>query len=80
MDSEGRRITWLADRIGKSQPEVSRWVNGVHRPMRHHRESIAEALGRDVYELWPDHDTDGKGGGTVRGPIQTSETKGRSAA
>lgn len=80
LDHDGRRQDWLAVQVGAHPVEVSRWVRGVHRPMAHTRVAIAEALGRDVFELWPDHDTDGTPANSGREPVQTSPKAGERAA
>ncbi len=54
MQAEGRRQSWLAERIGKDQAEVSRYINRGMLPSEETRHAIAEALGREVAELWPD--------------------------
>jgi transcriptional regulator with XRE-family HTH domain len=56
MEAEGRRQSWLAQRIGKHQSEVSRIVNRGLLPDAETRLAIAAALGRSVEELWPDTD------------------------
>jgi hypothetical protein len=54
MLSEGRRQSWLAERIGQNQSEVSRIVNRGLVPDEEIRLAIAEALRRDPSELWPE--------------------------
>lgn len=50
---EGRKMTWLADRLGVSKQEVGRWVHGVHVPAEATRQEIARTLGRTLDELFP---------------------------
>jgi lambda repressor-like predicted transcriptional regulator len=54
MQDEGRRQTWLAARIGKHESEVSRYINRGLIPDEDTRQAIADALGRQPSELWPD--------------------------
>jgi ParB-like chromosome segregation protein Spo0J len=54
MQDEGRRQSWLARRIGKDQAEVSRYINRGLIPDEPTRVAIADALKRDMAELWPD--------------------------
>ena len=56
MLAEGRRQSWLAEWVGKDQGEMSRIVNRGMVPDEKTRLAIAEALDRDVRELWPDAD------------------------
>jgi len=49
----GRHQKEIAAEVGIDQGALSRIVNGLH-PSLSTRQSIAEALGRDVTELWPD--------------------------
>lgn len=53
LKEEGRKITWLAERIGSSKQEVGRWVHGLHVPQEATQDAIANALGRTTDELWP---------------------------
>ena len=55
MLAEGRRQSWLAERIGKQQSVVSLIINRGLIPDPETRQAIAEALGRKVDELWPEH-------------------------
>jgi transcriptional regulator with XRE-family HTH domain len=50
---EGRKQSWLAEKVGIDQPTLSRIVNGLHCDAAT-CERIALALGRDVAELFPD--------------------------
>lgn len=53
LQDEGRKQSWLAERVGIDQATMSRIVNGFHAddPTR---DAIAQALGRTIEELWPD--------------------------
>ncbi len=53
MVAEGRRQSWLADKIGKNQSEVSRIVNRGLVPDEETQQAIAKALGRKVEDFWP---------------------------
>lgn len=50
---EGRKQSWLAEKVGIDQASLSRIVNGLHADEAT-RTAIADALGRQVDELWPD--------------------------
>lgn len=50
--AEGRKQSWLAEKIGIDQATLSRIVNGLHCDPST-REAIAKALCRSVDELWP---------------------------
>ena len=52
LREDGRKQVWLAERVGATEPLMSRWVHGLI-PPDDKREAIAEALGRNVDELWP---------------------------
>ncbi len=58
LAEEGRKLTWLAAQVGASKQEVWRWVHGLHAPVPSMQERIANALGRDIGELWPDAPVD----------------------
>lgn len=49
---EGRKQSWLAQRVGIDEATLSRIVNGLHCPIEL-REAIASALRRPVADLWP---------------------------
>ncbi len=51
LREEGRRQSWLAERVGVDQATMSRYVHGLHVP-DDKRAAIAEALGREISELW----------------------------
>lgn len=53
LDADGRRQTWLADRLGVDARQVWGWVHGLHVPGQATQNRIAEILGRDVADLWP---------------------------
>ncbi len=53
LREEGRRQSWLAERVGVDQATMSRYVHGLHIP-DDKRRAIAEALGREISELWPE--------------------------
>lgn len=44
----------LAGRIGLHPKTVARWANPGRVPQPRHRAQVAEILGKDVVELWPD--------------------------
>lgn len=50
-----RSQVWLAERIGKHESQVSRYVNGLI-PDDATKLTIAEALGETVQSLWPEHE------------------------
>jgi transcriptional regulator with XRE-family HTH domain len=50
---EGRRQSWLAERVGISQSRMSLIVNGLHVDDDNLRTAIAEALRRPVDEIFP---------------------------
>lgn len=53
MESEGRRFTWLAREAGRSRQTVYNVANGLH-PTPATAEAIAEALGREVEDVFPE--------------------------
>jgi predicted transcriptional regulator len=53
LREQGRKQVWLADRLGVDQALVSHWVHGLTVP-DDMRGRIAELLGRDEAELFPD--------------------------
>lgn len=53
LRAEGRKQTWLADRADLDPGHLSRIVNGLH-PTDATARKIADALGRDVADLWPE--------------------------
>lgn len=54
LEAEGRKQSWLAERVGVDPATLSRIVNGLH-PADDTRAKIAAALGRTEAELWPEH-------------------------
>lgn len=52
LAEEGRKQRWLAERTGINYQRISLIVNGLHCDDATKR-SIAEALGRDVAEVFP---------------------------
>lgn len=53
LTEEGRRQTWLADKVGIDKAHLSRIVNGLHVGDDDLKARIAETLGRTVDELFP---------------------------
>ena len=53
MVDEGRKQTWLAEATGIGRQRVNYIIHGLL-PDGDEARLIAEALGRDVAELWPD--------------------------
>ena len=53
LESEGRKLTWLADQVGVQKSDVWRWVHGLHRPVEATQQRIADALGRHVDDVFP---------------------------
>lgn len=53
LREEGRKQSWLAERIGVDPAQLSRIVNGLHAPEATQR-AIADVLGREIGELWPE--------------------------
>lgn len=58
LDSEGRKQSWLSERTGIDTGTLSRYVNGLHVPEDRQR-AIAEALGRELEDVFPDETADG---------------------
>lgn len=56
LEDEGRSQAWLCRRLGVSRQAVGMWVHGIYTPVPETRAKIAELLGRDAHELWPDLD------------------------
>lgn len=54
MDEEGRRQTWLAQRVGMDAADINRAINRgmILDPAK--KQAIADVLDRKVEELWPD--------------------------
>lgn len=53
LDDEGRRQSWLAERIGKDAAEVSRYAKGMV-PPEGTRQAIADVLRRAPADIWPE--------------------------
>lgn len=53
LAEDGRRQTWLAERLGVDPRQVWGWVHGLHVPGNETQAAIATALGRTVDELFP---------------------------
>lgn len=53
LDQEGRRYSWLAAQIGVDTAQMTRYLNGMYVP-EDRRKAIADVLGRDVAELFPE--------------------------
>lgn len=53
MESEGRRYTWLADETGLSRQTIYNVANGLH-PSDSTVEAVANALGREINDVFPD--------------------------
>lgn len=54
LDEDGRRQTWLAERLGTDSRQVWGWVHGIHVPSVETRQRIADLLGRSVDDLFPE--------------------------
>lgn len=53
LEDEGRRQSWLARTTGIDQADISRMANRGMHPSQDEAQRIADALGRQVSELWP---------------------------
>lgn len=53
LAEDGRRQTWLAERLDVDPRQVWGWVHGLHVPGDPTQRAIANALGRPVGELFP---------------------------
>ena len=53
LREEGRRQSWLSERVGVDQATMSRYVHGLHVP-DDKRAAIAQALGRDLADVFPE--------------------------
>lgn len=56
LDREGRSQAWLARMVGVHRQQVWMWCNGIHEPTDDTKAAIAQALGRQMHELWPEAD------------------------
>lgn len=54
LGQTGYTIESLAERVGVDPKTVGRWLSEGRIPHGRHRASAAEALGRDVSDIWPD--------------------------
>ncbi len=54
LDETGYTAEALAERVGVDPKTVSRWLSENRIPHGRHRVAAAEALGRDVADIWPD--------------------------
>ncbi|MEO3817761.1 helix-turn-helix transcriptional regulator [Plantactinospora sp. B24E8] len=54
MAELGETAESLAEKLGVDSKTVGRWVSPGRIPQPRHRTAAAEALGRDVEELWPE--------------------------
>ncbi|MEN3614041.1 DUF5753 domain-containing protein [Plantactinospora sp. ZYX-F-223] len=54
MAEAGQTAESLAGRIGVDPKTAARWVTPGRIPQTRHRAQVAEAVGRDVGDLWPD--------------------------
>lgn len=52
LDDEGRKQSWLVERTDISRTTISLYVKGLPCP-QHHRDLIAEALGREIDDIFP---------------------------
>lgn len=53
LAEDGRRQSWLAERLGVDPRQVWGWANGLHVPADETKAAIAAALHRDVESLFP---------------------------
>ena len=54
MAEVGETAESLAEQVGVDPKTAARWLSPGRIPQPRHRTAVAEALGRDVGELWPD--------------------------
>ncbi|MFD0971638.1 DUF5753 domain-containing protein [Plantactinospora endophytica] len=54
MVESGQTAESLAGRIGVDPKTAARWVTHGRIPQTRHRSKVAELVGRDVLDLWPD--------------------------
>ncbi len=54
LNETGYTTESLAERVGVDPKTVGRWLSEGRIPHARHRVSAAEALGRDVKDIWPD--------------------------
>lgn len=46
--TEGRKQTWMAEKVGVDGPVISRWLNGHRVPTKKYRKELAKITGLDV--------------------------------
>ena len=51
LDAQGRRLVWVAERLGVDASTVSRWRSGERPIARRRREELAAILGVDPADL-----------------------------
>lgn len=52
LDAQGRRLVWVAERLGVDSSTVSRWRSGDRPVPERRRSQLAAILGVDVAELF----------------------------
>jgi transcriptional regulator with XRE-family HTH domain len=54
LTAEGRKVNWLADRVGINRATVSQWINGHQVPALGNRRRLQEVTGLPVAheEAW----------------------------
>lgn len=75
LEDEGRTQSWIARRLGVKRQQVGVWVNGAYEPVPATKAQIADLLGRDIDELWPEH-----AGGSSANTPDSAESVGKAAA
>jgi transcriptional regulator with XRE-family HTH domain len=53
LEEDGRKQSWLAQRVGVDARQVWGWVHGLHVPGEEYQRLIAVALQRNVEDLFP---------------------------
>lgn len=53
LAAEGRKQVWLSEQTGIHGPDLSRIVNGRMNATEDERSRIAEALGRQIADVFP---------------------------
>jgi lambda repressor-like predicted transcriptional regulator len=56
LKEQGRMQNWLAAQVGCDPSDISNYVRGLHVPSERRRELIADALGMQISDLWPEAD------------------------
>ncbi|WP_428961996.1 helix-turn-helix domain-containing protein [Micromonospora fluostatini] len=54
LDETGHTTESLADRVGVDPKTTARWLREGRLPHPRHRAAAADALGRDIVDIWPD--------------------------